>query len=85
MRALLLVIGMVRGGDRNYPGGKKSGPRPKMDEVSVANRMKRKARKERTALRKAEAAAAAVEDEKAEQQKALLREQFGEQPMFLRR
>ena len=58
---LLLVIGMGRGGDRNFPGGNRTGPKLKMDEVSVANRMKRKESEERTALRKAAAAAAAVE------------------------
>ena len=71
---LLLVVGMGHGGDRNFPGGKKSGPKPKMDEARVVNRMKREASKERTALRKAAAAAAAVEKEQAEQQRASLRE-----------
>ena len=32
---------MGRGGDRNYPGGKRSGPKPKMDKESVAKREKR--------------------------------------------
>ena len=76
---------MWRGGDRNYPGGKRSGPKPKMDELSMAKRMKRQASKERTALRKAAAAAAAVEKEQAEQQRALLREQLAEQPICVRR
>ena len=76
---------MGRGGDRNFPGGNKSGPKPKMDEVSVANRMKRKESKKRTVLRKAAAAAAAVEKEKAEQQRELLREKLAEQPMCVRR
>ena len=76
---------MGRGGDQNFPGGKKSGPKPKMDAVSVANRMKRKQSKERTVLRKAAAAAAAVEKEEAEQQRALLRDKLAEQPMCVRR
>ena len=63
---LLLVVSMGHGGDRNFPGGKKSGPKPKMDEASVVNRMKREASKERTALRKAAAAAAAVDKKQAE-------------------
>ena len=61
------------------------GPKPKMDEVSAANRMKRKESKERTVLRNAAAAAAAVEQEKAEQQRELLREKLAEQPMCVRR
>ena len=80
------VVGhMCRGGNRNYPGGKRSGPKPKMDEQSVANRMKREASKERTALRKAEAAAKAVKEEEAAKEKALLREEHADQPAFRRR
>ena len=82
---LLLVIGMGRGGERNFPGGNRTGPKLKMDEVSVANRMKRKESEERTALRKAAAAAAAVEKKQAEQQRASLREKLAEQPMCVRR
>ena len=43
-----------------------------MDEQSVAKRMKRQASMERTALRKAEAAAEAVKEEEAAKEKALL-------------
>ena len=82
---LLLVIGMCRGGDHNNPGGNKSGPKPKMDNVSIAKRIERKASKDRTAQRKAAAAAAAVQEQEAEQQKALLRNERSEQPMSLRR
>ena len=82
---LLFVVGMGHGGDRNFPGGKKSGPKPKMDEASVVNRMKREASKERTALRKAAAAAAAVDMEQAERRRALLRVKHGDQPMCVRR
>ena len=76
---------MCRGGDRNYPGGKSSGPKPKMDEKSIAKRMKRQASKERTVQRKAMAAAAAVEEEKATEEKALLRKELADQPAFRRR
>ena len=82
---LLFVVGMGHGGDRNFPGGKKSGPKPKMDEASVVKRMKREASKERTALRKAAAAAAAVDMEQAERRRALLRVKHGDQPMCVRR
>ncbi|MDC0525945.1 hypothetical protein OAO87_03005 [bacterium] len=82
---LLLVIGIGRGGDRNFPGGNTTGPKLKMDVVSIANRMKRKESKKRTVLRKAAAAAAAVEKETAEQQRELLREKLAEQPMCVRR
>ena len=76
---------MCRGGDRNYPGGKRSGPKPKMDEESVAKRMKREARQGRTAQRKAADAAAAEQEEEAEQQRALLREKYAGQAMCIRR
>ena len=76
---------MCRGGDRNYPGGKRSGPKPKMDEESVAKRMKRESRQAHTAQRKAADAAAAEQQEEAEQQRALLREQLADLPMCSRR
>ena len=76
---------MCRGGDRNYPGGKKSGPKPKMDEESIAKRQKRLESKARTAARKAAAAADAEQEEEAEQQKAVLRKQHANQPMCHRR
>jgi hypothetical protein len=83
---VLHELGMCsRGGDRNCPGGKRSGPKPKMDEESVAKRMKREASQARTAQRKAADAAAAEQEEKAEQQRALLREKLADQPMCARR
>ena len=82
---LPLFLGMCRGGDRNYPGGKRSGPKPKMDEESVAKRMKREASHARMAQRKAAAAIAAEQEEDAEQQKALLRKERSELPMCGRR
>ena len=82
---LPLDLGMGHGGDRNCPGGKKSGPKPKMDEESVAKRQKRLESKARTVQRKAAAAAAAEQEEEAEQQRALLRKERAEQPMCSRR
>ena len=72
---------MCHGGDRNFPGGKKSGPKPKMDEASVVNRMKREASKERTALRKAAAAAAAVDKKQAERRRTMMREKLADHYM----
>ena len=82
---VLLVLSMCRGGDRNYPGGKRTGPKPKMDAESIVKRQKRQESKERTALRKATVEAAAVKEEEAEQQKALLRKKHTDLPMCLRR
>ena len=77
---------MCRGGDRNYPGGKSTGPKPKMDDESVAKRRaKRQASKERTAQRKAVAAAEAAKEETAAEKKALLRKELADQPAFRRR
>ena len=82
---VLLVLSMCRGGDRNYPGGKSTGPKPKMDAVSIVKRQKRQESKARTALRKATAEAAAVKNEETEQKKALLRKKHTDLPMCLRR
>jgi hypothetical protein len=82
---LLLELGMCRGGDRSFPGGKKPGPKPNMDEESIAKRQKRQESKERTAERKAADAAAAEQEEQAEQQRALLREKYAGQAMCIRR
>ena len=76
---------MARGGGRNDPGGKKSGPKLDMTELGIEKRMLRLAREARTAQRKAGAAAAAVEKEEADRRRAVLREESADQPMCLRR
>ena len=67
---LVQLVGMGRGGNRNYPGGrKKTGPKPKMDDKSVMKREAREASKARTAVRKA------AKEKKTEQLKAVQREE----------
>ena len=80
-----LLQSMARGGDRNYPGGKKSGPKPDITDLGIAKRSEKLASKARTAQRKAAAAAAAVEKEEADRRRAVLREESADQPMCLRR
>ena len=82
---VLLVLSMCRGGDRNYPGGKKTGPKLKMDAESIVKRQKRLESQARTAQRKAAAAAAVVLKEEAEAQRAELRKKRADEPMCLRR
>ena len=76
---------MARGGDRNYPGGKKSGPKPDITDLGIAKRSEKLASKARTAQRKAAKAAAAVVQEQAEKQKAVMREQHAELASYFRR